>query len=187
MIQSDASMEITRNLLIALGLEIQKDTNVLYDQETKSPIFFEGSAIKANTDPSKGLFVNENDIKFEPLNPKYTKLMERFFGKFLDDAAENEYINPCSTYYFDRDEKSGKYRLTIKFEKKDDSDPEKWVGNWYINKVICYNEAIFTIDGTFDDIDLRPFDIDQNVDQEDDGNKESTIYSAGDEALSFIV
>lgn len=181
---TDNSMEITRKLLIALGIEIQKDTNLLYDQETKSPIFFEGSPIKANIDPSKGLFITENDIKFEPLNPKYTKIIERFFGKFLDDAAENGYTNSCLTYYFDRNEEDGRYKLIIKFEKSDNGNPEKWEGNLYINKIICFLEAIFSIDGTFDDIDLRPYDIEQNIDQEE---TENVKFKPGDKALDFII
>lgn len=171
MIQTESSMEITRNLLVALGLEIQKDTNLLYDQETKSPIFFEGQALKANIDPNKSLFIGEDEIKFDPLDPKYTKMMERMFGKFLEDSEENEMITHCLSYYFDRDTEANKYQLTIKFEKKMESDPDRWVGNWFINKILAYVEAIFHIDGTFADTDLTPYDIDYDLLEEEEEKK----------------
>ena len=151
--------EITRSLLIALGLEIQRDTNVLIDQDTKDQLTFENLFIKANTDPNKALYISEYDIKLDPVDPKCTRLMERLFGKFLDDQSD-EYIQNIPevlTYFFDVDETNPeikKYKLTIKFKTG-----VKWEGNWYINKVICYDEAIFALEGTFADIDLRPFDI----------------------------
>ena len=151
--------EITRNLLIALGIEIQRDTNVLIDQDTKDQLTFENLFIKANIDLDKALYISEYDIKLDPLDPKCTKLIERLFGKFLDDQSSEDIGNipEVLTYFFDVDESDPeikKYKLIIKFE-----NGSKWEGNWYINKIICYDEAIFSINGTFMDIDLRPFDI----------------------------
>jgi len=83
MFDMNDSVEITRDLLIALGLEIQPGTNNVYDQETKSLLMFDGKAIKANDNPNKTLYIDEHDIKLDPLNPKCTKLMEMLFGKFL--------------------------------------------------------------------------------------------------------
>lgn len=158
MFYQNESVEITHKLLIALGLEIQSGTNVIIDQETKSQLTFENKFIKANINPESAMYVSEYDIKFEPLNPKCTKLMERMFGRFLDmESSEDiQAIPEVTTYYFDRntEEEFDKYRLTIKFV-----DGNVWIGNWYMNKVICYDEAIFCIDGTFEDEDLRIYDV----------------------------
>jgi len=156
MFDLNESVEITRDLLIAMGMEIQPGTNVLILQDDKSQVSFEGKFIKANTDPSKALYISEYDVKLEPLNPKCTKIMERLFGKFLDDSVELGNIPECTTYYFDKTDTDKKYRLTIKF-----ADGTSWTGNWYFNKIICYDEAIFSIDGTFADKDLRPYDLEQ--------------------------
>lgn len=158
MFDLNESLNVTRKLLIALGLEIQKETNTLIDQETKSQLSFDNKFIKANTNPDKALYISEYDVKLDPLNPKCTKIIERLFGKFLDDSSSEDIQNipEVTTYFFDKNEIDGKYRLTIKF-----IDGSSWIGNWYSNKIICYNEAIFSIDGTFNDIDLTIYDIDQ--------------------------
>ena len=160
MFDQHESIEVTRKLLIAMGIEIQKGTNLLVDQETKSQISFEGKFVKANVDPEKALYISEHDIKLEPLNPKCTKVMERFFGKYLDDASSTDIQNipEVLTYFFDKsDEEITRYRLSIKF-----ADGTNWVGNWYLNKIICYDEAILSIDGTFSDTDLRIYDLEQD-------------------------
>lgn len=160
MFDQNESVEITRKLLIALGIEIQAGTNLLIDQDTKSQLSFEGKFIKANTNPDRALYVSEYDVKLDPLNPKCTKIMERFFGKYLDDASSEDLQNipEVLSYFFDKSEEEiTRYRLTIKF-----ADGTCWVGNWYLNKIICYDEAIFSIDGTFADIDLRIYDIEQD-------------------------
>lgn len=160
MFDQNESIEITRKLLIALGIELQRGTNVLIDQETKSQLSFDGKFIKANIDPEKALYVSEYDVKLDPLNPKCTKIVERLFGKFVDEASSEDIQNipEVLSYFFDRDEDTGKYRLNIKF-----ANGTTWIGNWYLNKIICYDEAIFTFDGTFiEDIDLRLYDIEQD-------------------------
>lgn len=160
MFDQSASAYITRDLLIVLGIEIHDTTNLLIDQETKSQLNFEGKFIKANTDPNKALYISDYDIKLDPLNPKCTKIMERLFGKFLDDASAEDMqsIPEVLTYFFDKsDDGFGKYRLTIKF-----ADGTSWIGNYYMNKILCYVEAILSIDGTFADTDLRPYDVDQD-------------------------
>lgn len=159
MFDRNESVEITRNLLIALGIDIQESTNTLIYQDTKSPISFEGKAVKANNDINKSLYISEYDIKLEPLDPKCTKLVERLFSKFLDDssAPDMQIIPEVLVYFFDKNDEDGTYRVCIKYE-----DGTRWVGNWYINKILCYIEAIFNIDGTFADTDLRKFDIKQS-------------------------
>ena len=160
MFDQSASAYITRDLLIVLGIEIHDTTNLLIDQETKSQLNFEGKFIKANTDPNKALYISDYDIKLDPLNPKCTKIMERLFGKFLDDASSEDMqsIPEVLSYFFDKsDDDIGKYRLTIKF-----ADGTSWIGNFYMNKILCYVEAILSIDGTFADTDLRPYDVDQD-------------------------
>lgn len=155
-------IELTRDLLIAMGIEIHPISHALIDQETKSQLNFENKIIKANNDPNKDVYITEYDIKLEPANPKCTKLMERLFGRFIDAEVEMENIPEMQAYYFDKDEESNKYRLVIKR-----IDGVKWLSNWYYNKIICYVEAILSIDGTFVDRDLVPFDIPQD-EREDD-------------------
>ena len=52
------SIELTRKLLIAMGLELQRGTNILIDQDTKSYISFSGKFVKANNDVNKSLYVS---------------------------------------------------------------------------------------------------------------------------------
>ena len=151
MFDQNESVEVTRKLLIALGIEIQAGTNLLIDQETKSQLSFEGKFIKANTNPDKALYISEYDVKLDPLNPKCTKIMERFFGKYLDDASSEDIQNIPEVWSDFFDTSDGKF-----------ADGTCWVGNWYLNKIICYDEAIFSIDGTFANIDLRIYDIEQD-------------------------
>ena len=160
MFDKNDTIELTRYLLIALGLELEPGTNVLIDQESKSQLTFDGKFIKANTDPEKALYISEHDVKLEPLNPKCTKIMEHLFGKFLDDSSSEDIGNipEVSTYFFDPNEEKTAYRLNIRF-----IDGTQWIGNWWMNKIVGYNEAIFSIDGTFADLDLRPYDIDQEL------------------------
>ena len=155
-------IELTRDLLVAMGIEIHSVSHVLIDQETKSQLNFENKIIKANNDPNKDLYITDYDIKLEPANPKCTKLMERLFGRFIDNEVEMGNMPEMQAYYFDKDEESNKYRLVIKR-----IDGVKWLSNWYYNKIICYVEAILSIDGTFVDRDLVPFDIPQD-EREDD-------------------
>ena len=165
MFDRNESIEITKKLLIAIGMELQPNTNVLVDQDTKSPISFDGKIIKANNDVNKSLYVSEYDVKLDPLDPKCTKIIERLFGKFLDDNSSEDMQNipEVLTYFFDKDDDNHLYRLEIKF-----SNGDKWIGNWFKNKILCYLESIFLINGTFDDIDLTIYDIDQD----DEGNNE---------------
>ena len=155
-------IELTRDLLVAMGIEIHSVSHALIDQETKSQLNFENKIIKANNDPNKDLYITDYDIKLEPANPKCTKLMERLFGRFIDNEVEMGNMPEMQAYYFDKDEESNKYRLVIKR-----IDGVKWLSNWYYNKIICYVEAILSIDGTFVDRDLVPFDIPQD-EREDD-------------------
>ena len=157
----NASDEIllTRDLLVAMGLEIQPRTNIVVDQETKNQINFESKILKANNDPNKAVYISSDDILLEPANPKCTKLMERLFGYFIDGEVEVGNIPDMKVYYFDKENfgDDRKYRLTIKFD-----DGTRWIGNWYFNKIISYVEAIFAINGTFATKNLVPFDMPQN-------------------------
>lgn len=164
-------MNLTKDLMIAIGLEIQPMNNTVSDQDTKLPLTFGGKSIKANTDPNKSLYISEYDIKLEPANPKCTKLIEHLFGYFIDKSVADENIVEVQTYFFDRDESSPdgytKNRLTIRY-----ANGVKWTGNWFYNRILCFVEAIFCMDGTFFDRDLRMFD-----DPELNGVTDEQIYT----------
>ena len=57
------------------------------------------------------------------------------------------------SYFFDKSEDDTKYKLNIKF-----NDGTSWVGNFYSNKIICYSEAILSLDGTFSTDNLALYD-----------------------------
>ena len=149
------SIKLTRKLLIAMGLELQRGTNILIDQDTKSYISFSGKFVKANNDVNKSLYVSEYDIKLDPLDPKCTKVMECLFAKYLEDASSEDMQNipEVLSYFFDKSEDDTKYKLNIKF-----NDGTSWVGNFYSNKIICYSEAILSLDGTFSTDNLALYD-----------------------------
>lgn len=148
--------EILRCLLIALGWEIQPNTNIIIDQMTKNQITCGDKFLKASIDPNKLLYISEHDVKLEPLNPKCTKMMEWIFAKFLDNESSEEIGNipEVFSYSFDKDPETKKYQLRIVFHSG-----SPWTGNWYFNKIICFTEAIFSLEETFAGIDLRPYDI----------------------------
>ena len=106
MFDRNESVNVTRKFLIALGMELQPSTNTLVDQETKSPIYFEGKIVKANNDPDKALYISDYDVKLDPLDPKCTKIVERLFGKFLDDnsSPDMQNIPEVLAYFFDKNE-----------------------------------------------------------------------------------
>jgi len=164
-VSSSEEIYIIKDLLIVLGLEIQSADNTVIDQETKSQLKYDGKSIKANNDPNKALVISEGDIKLEPTNPRCSGLMEKLFGKFLDYEQEEGNIPEVLAYYFDREETEEEvpiYRLNLK------TTSYKWTGPWYYNKVLCYTDAIFSVDGTFaaKNDRLRWFD-DPNVREEE--------------------
>lgn len=145
-ISSADEINIVKDLLIVLGLEIQPEDNSIVDQDTKSQIKYEGKSIRANNDINNILVIGEGDIKFEPTNPRCSGLMEKMFGRFLDNEQEEGNIPEVLVYFFDRDvtdEEIPIYRLNVK------TTSYKWTGPWYYNKVLCYTDAIFSLDGTF--------------------------------------
>jgi hypothetical protein len=159
------SILISKKLLMALGLELEKGTNVCIDQETKSLITSDGKFVKANIDPDKALYIDEDhDVKLDPLNPLCTKILERFFGKFLEDNEEEGNLPHCLSFYFDQEKDTKKFKLNIKFESTENSS---WEGKYYYNKILCYIEAIFILDGTFEDEDLSIYDIQYDLLEED--------------------
>lgn len=166
---ADSPSDILQKLIIALGYEIQPKTNILIEQETETQLTFEGKFIKASIDPNKALYLSDNDIKLEPLNPKCTKLVKKLFEKFLDTNF------PVHTTYHiesqvDPETNQKKYRLTTRIITDKTRDT---IGNWYFNQIICYDESIFILEGSFESpengihVDLTPYDIIQ----EEDTNK----------------
>ncbi len=157
--------EVARKLLIVLGLEIEKRTSILVDQESKNQLSFEGKFIKINIDHTKSLFLSEHDVQLDFFKPECTRIVERLFGRYLDMESSEEIQNlpEVLSYYFDRtcDTDDDRCRLTIKF-----GDGNKWEGNWYRNKIICFDEALLRLDEVFQDINLYPYDIDWTL--EDD-------------------
>jgi hypothetical protein len=160
------SITISKKLLMALGLELQEGTNVCVDQDTKSIISFEDKFVKAHTNPDKPLYIDEeHEVKLSPLDPKCTKMLERFFGKFLNDSEEDENLPHCLTYYFDQNPEDKKHKLNVKFES---TTMPSYEGSFFYNKILCYLEAIFKLDGTFEDIDLSIYDIQYDLLKDED-------------------
>lgn len=158
-------MDLTKKLLFAVGLEIDPNTNNVIDQDTRNQISFEGKNLKANTDPNKTLYISKYDIKLSPADPKSTKIIEKLFAYFLDKNTEEGNINEVKVYYFDKDTENNKYRLNIKF-----SDGVRTEGSWFNNKIFCFIESMFQIDGAFMYENLNPFDIiydDEEFDNDD--------------------
>lgn len=160
------SIMISKKLLMALGLELQEGTNVCVDQDTKSIISFEDKFVKAHTNPDKPLYIDEeHEVKLSPLDPKCTKMLERFFGKFLNDNEEDENLPHCLSYYFDQNKEDKKHKLNVKFES---TTMPSYEGSFFYNKILCYLEAIFKLDGTFEDIDLSIYDIQYDLLKDED-------------------
>lgn len=159
--------DVARKLLIVLGLEIEKNTSILVDQETKNQLSFEGKFIKINIDSTRSLFLSEHDVQLDFFNPECTRIVERLFGRYLDIESSEEIQNlpEVLSYYFDRmcdpNTDEDKCRLTIKF-----GDGNKWEGNWFRNKIICFDEALLRLDEVFKDINLYPYDIDWTIEND---------------------
>lgn len=168
MYTAEQEMSLTSDLLYALGIDINKGNNILIDQDTGNPLLFENKSIKASRDPSKPVYISDNDIKLEPANPKCTKMLQSLFGFFLEKEERAGEIPHALSYYFDDavkhvqiDKKTeidvSYHRLVVKY-----ADGSYYYGNWYKNKGIGYCEAILGIDGSFPPRDLNLFDIEDN-------------------------
>ena len=159
MVNVNDVITITRHLLMALGLEVESNSCKLVDQFTKNQLMFNGKFLKVNLNPMKPVYLSEDDICLEILNPKYTGVVEKLFGKFLEYEASEEMQNIPETLVYFFDKIDNKYGLVIKFV-----DGSRWIGNLYYNKILSYIEAIFSLEGTFYNTDLRPYDFeDQSV------------------------
>nr|DAO78314.1 MAG TPA: S-Ribosylhomocysteinase (LuxS) [Caudoviricetes sp.] len=150
-------LNLTRDLLITLGMKTTDDGSLVYS-ETGGPVVCDNMNIKLNTLENPGVYVSKHDIKLEILNPACIKLMEMLFATFLRDEEEYGNIPEVQLFYFDRlksveDDVPDKSRMTIKY-----SNGVKWEGNAFYNKMLTYIEAMFVIDGAFSDRDLRMFD-----------------------------
>lgn len=148
-------INVTKNLLIAMGLQLTPDGNVI-NQETKSQLVFENYAIKANDDPNRPIYISKYDVRLEPLNPQSTKILERLFASFINSEVEYGNIPEVNGYYCDKNMEvscDDLYKLVIKF-----SDGTRMETDWFRNKGLCYLQAIFVIDGTFFDFDLHRYD-----------------------------
>ena len=158
MITVNDELELTRKLLIALGMSVKDDGSLVYS-ESGGPVTCDNMSIKINTFENPTVYTSKHDIKLELLNPACTKLMELLFATFIRDEESYGNIPEVQVYYFDRlksieEDVPDENRLTIKY-----SNGIKWEGNPYYNKMLTYIEAILTIDGAFAFDDLRMFDI----------------------------
>ena len=152
-------LELTRDLLIALGMTVKEDGSLIYS-ETRGPVVCDNMSIKLNTYENPTVYISKHDIKLEVLNPACIRLMEMLFATFLRDEEEYGNIPEVQVFYFDRlrsveDGIPDKSKMTIKY-----ANGTKWEGNAYYNKMLTYIEAIFAIDGAFALNDLRMFDTD---------------------------
>lgn len=151
--------ELTRNLLYAMGLCVNK-SGYLEDQDTQRVIQYDKLSVKASIDHRLPVYLSENDIKFDPTSSRFSKIMMYFFGMFLSKEEELGEIPKVLSYYVDEvviDKKAGiiDNAVNIKF-----ADGSIYTTNTYKNKTIAYCEAILQLEGSFDgDIDLNKFDI----------------------------
>lgn len=146
---------VTKNLLVAMGFQLTPEGNIV-DQETRSQIAFENTALKANDNPNVPLYISKYDTRLEPLNPLNTKILERLFALFTEKEIEYGNIPEINGYYCDKNTEildDDLYQLVVKF-----SDGTKMKSDWFRNKGLCYLQSIFVIDGTFIDLDLHRYD-----------------------------
>lgn len=151
---------LVSDLLYVLGVNVNPSDNIIMDQDTNNPILFEGKNIKATRNPAKPAYISENDVKLDPINPRYTKLMSKLFGFYLDKEFDNGNLGKVLSFYFDDhpDEENDSCKLIIKFE-----GGEIVESNYYRSKALAYTEAIMMLDGSFPIDDLKKFDVDDDV------------------------
>lgn len=143
--QQRMQCELTSDLLYALGIDIDPRTNCLIYQETKQNILFQGKNVKATRDINRPVYITESDIKLEPADPRCNKLVDRLFGKYLDQLHEENEIPQVVTYTFETDKDTHKSRLAVKF-----ADGTYQYSNWYNNRILGYADMIL-----FDDITME--------------------------------
>ena len=150
-------LNLTRDLLITLGMKTKEDGSLVYS-ETNGPVVCDNMNIKLNTFDNPAVYVSKHDMKLEILNPACIRLMEMLFATFIRDEQEYGNIPEVQLFYFDRlksieEDVPDKSRMTIKY-----SNGLKWEGNSFYNKMLTYIEAMFIMGGAFADRDLRMFD-----------------------------
>lgn len=151
-------INLVSDLIYILGFNVNQTDNILLDQETNTPVTFEGKNIKVTRNPAKPAYISDKDIKLEPANPKCTKLMNRLLGFFLNREHKYGNIPNVVSYYLDDvDKELGTAKTVIKFE-----DGSYFESDVFRNKAIAYTDAIMKIDGSFVN-DLSIFDIDEDV------------------------
>lgn len=154
-------MNLVSDLLCVLGVSINGSDNILINQDTGSPILFEGLNVKATKSTANPAFISERDIKLEPANPRCTKLMSRIFGFFTEQESAAGNIMNVLTFFFEEVEKEdveGYSKLVVKYE-----DGSIYETKPYRSKALLYTCAIFDIDGSFPTDHLYKFDIDEDV------------------------
>lgn len=155
--------DLVSDLLYVLGVNVNPTDNILMDQDTDNPILFEGKNIKATRNINKPAYISTNDIKLDPINPRYTKLMSRIFGYYLDKQEEEGELPHALSFYFDEfvnedDPQDRTFMLFVKFANGTTvSTPNRR------SKALLYTEMIFLLDGSFPGINFEMFDVDPDA------------------------
>lgn len=139
-------LEINRLIMQEIGLDISQDHRVI-DQDRGIMLEFNGKTVVA-----PGAYGGPNTIEFDPFNNK--KMMNRFFGYFLEKHAEEEETS-VMTYYNIDGEDPEKSAIECKM-----SDMSKIRSGEYLRDSLKCTDIIMRLNGD-PNPDLAKFDTPQ--------------------------
>jgi hypothetical protein len=139
------------DLFNEIGLSLNAQTNILYDQDTGNPLMLKDKYIKASID-GRPVYPGKNDIIFEP--DKNYPLIKSLYLFYVDKCINSEDGDTLGYIadYIDDDEAKEKQRVVIKTKLKGEI-----YSNFYWQIYLAYIDNIFRIAGY--NIDLSNFDV----------------------------
>lgn len=140
---NELEKEINIKIMQELGLEPNGNKQII-DQDTGMPIVINGMPVVA-----PGCYGGKNSIEFDPYNNK--KMMNKFFGFFLDKISDENGVDVLAYYNIDGKNNTGSIECRL-------DDDSTLASKNYHRDSLKYADIIMQLNGDTD-IDLEKYDI----------------------------
>ncbi len=144
---NELDKEINIKIMQELGLEPNSDKQII-DQDTGMPIAINGMPVVA-----PGCYGGKNSIEFDPYNNK--KMMNKFFGFFLDKYSCENDVDVLAYYNIDGQDNTGSIECRL-------DDDSTLISKNYRRDSLKYTDIIMQLNGDTN-IDLNKYDIAEKV------------------------
>lgn len=138
--------DLGRALIMEMGLSMDND-HVLYDQDTYTPISYQGKRVKySSTDPDK-LYIGEGDVLFDPVHNYH--MMLSMLGYYIDKEKEAGNLDAIAPYSITAKDKTTAHGIKCEHGECVESD-------YYHNRCLGICDVI--LKRSYDDINIHQFD-----------------------------